>query len=191
MEVKKWLETIKTQVLDHWDQLADWVDREPKRAMLTGASLLACSLLFTGGMLWSQRHIRQSEYENLVFSALPSKKIQPLSYQSGDHQISKAQAISVMFSKPQGKTYQQVLDLLGSEKAQEFNRQVFYYPIVYNTAGIQEKYGVNPNQVTIVFFEKGKEKNRFVVEQLTDFGEEFIPELNRLPMWSIKEIEEK
>ena len=94
-----------------------------------------------------------------------------------------------MFSKPNGEELAEVFQLF-NDKENEMNRSVYYYPIVYDTQSFLDTYGVKANEITFVFFENGQEKNRFTYQSLKDPAEEFIPELNRLPMWNIRKLAE-
>ena len=44
--------------------------------------------------------------------------------------------------------------------------------------------------VNVPGLEKGVEKNRVEVGKLEDFENEFVPEINRLPMWNIKDLDQ-
>ncbi|MDN6664999.1 MAG: hypothetical protein L0L14_10860, partial [Tetragenococcus koreensis] len=66
------------------------------------------------------------------------------------------------------------------------NRNFYYYPLVYQTSEVANTYDLAPDEVTFIFFQNGKEKNRFVLSSIDNPEENFIPELNRLPMWNIK-----
>ena len=125
----------------------------------------------------------------MAFEELPSDKIEPLEYAEADQTIRDTKAISVMFSKPNGEELAEVFQLF-NDKESEMNRSVYYYPIVYDTQSFLDTYGVKANEITFVFFENGQEKNRFTYQSLKDPAEEFIPELNRLPMWNIRKLAE-
>ena len=108
--------------------------------------------------------------------------------------IKQSRAISVMFSKPNGKTYQDMLDVFNDpELMEELNRPIFYYPIVYDVHELEQKYNIRTDEVTFIFFDGGKEANRITAGKggITDFDKELIPELNRLPLANIKQLEEE
>lgn len=185
------LRKLKEGALDLWYDFVGWTDENRKEAIIGVVGVFITMCLFATVMVTGQSHIRASQYEDLVFNQLTSDKIQPLNYGKEAAKIQSTPAISVMFSKPNGKEYHQVLDIISEkQKGGELNRTFYYYPLVYSTKEIQQKYKVSPDEVTFVFFEKGKEKNRFVLADMADFEEEFIPELNRLPMWSIRDLDE-
>ena len=125
----------------------------------------------------------------LVYSAL-----KPFDYSKADQKIKQSRAISVMFSKPNGKTYQDMLDVFNDpELMEELNRPIFYYPIVYDVHELEQKYNIRTDEVTFIFFDGGKEANRITAGKggITDFDKELIPELNRLPLANIKQLEEE
>jgi len=167
-----------------WESFVDAIYENPRKTLWYTFAGLFISCLLCVFILTSQSQIRQETIAKVAFQNLPSEKILPLSYKEAEKEIQDKRAISVMFSKPHGATFEQVITLVG-EKEQELNRSFYYYPIVYNTGTIQDKYHVDPNLITFVFFEGGKEKNRFVVSNLKNINKEIIPEINRLPMWSV------
>lgn len=96
-----------------------------------------------------------------------------------------------MFAQPHGDFLENILTILDTPKQkEELNRTFYYYPLVYNSSKIAENYNLDPTKITFIFFQKGQEKNRFVVEDLKDLNKEFVPELNRLPMWRLKDQNE-
>lgn len=79
------------------------------------------------------------------------------------------------------------------ELMEELNRPIFYYPIVYDVHELEQKYNIRTDEVTFIFFDGGKEANRITAGKggITDFDKELIPELNRLPLANIKQLEEE
>lgn len=63
--------------------------------------------------------------------------------------------------------------------------------IIYNAGKAQEQYNVSGDEITLVFFENGKEKTRTVVEKSMDLKTQLIPELNRLPMAGVLKDQQK
>ncbi|BDP53539.1 hypothetical protein EfmJHP35_14630 [Enterococcus faecium] len=156
--------------------------------------LLILSLLLTVAMFLLPEKIREEQVNSLVYSSIPTSKLKPFDYSKADQKIKQSRAISVMFSKPNGKTYQDMLegDTL-SELMEELNRPIFYYPIVYDVHELEQKYNIRTDEVTFIFFDGGKEANRITAGKggITDFDKELIPELNRLPLANIKQLEEE
>lgn len=134
---------------------------------------------------FSQNRINASLVDRIAFDKLPSEKVQPLPYLTADKTIRETRAISVMYSKPNGPQLDQVFDLIQAQE-DEMNRTFFYYPIVYDVAFFSNEYDIDPDKVTFVFYEEGVEKNRFTFDSFEQPTTEFIPELNRLPMWTIR-----
>lgn len=173
-----------------WDDFASWAEKNQRKALLTVLGLLIGVTLFSAIMVVAVAHIRQSEYVELIHPTIKSKKIKTFAYGSEDQEIKMTNAISVMFAPPYGRDYEQVMNTLAAKKGDELNRTFYYYPLVYDTQNLAKKYKVNPSKVTFIFFEKGVEKNRFEVDGLSNYADEFIPELNRLPMWNIKDLDD-
>ncbi|WP_161903293.1 hypothetical protein [Candidatus Enterococcus willemsii] len=184
----EWMKTtsqkIGSSLQDAWYNFEDAVYRNPKKAILYAIGGLVTVSLLTIAMIAANARIRQTQISTLVVDHLPVDKIIPITYGKEDKTIEDKQAISVMFTRPQGKAYHEIMAQL-EEKSQELNRKFYYYPIVYDATEIGNTYKLNPDEVTFVFFEKGVEKNRFVFDSLEDADINFIPELNRLPMWNI------
>jgi hypothetical protein len=129
-----------------------------------------------------QQNIRASQLSTLVYQQVDSKKVKFLDYKTADTTISEQSAISVMFAHPSGKTYNKLVKMFNSKKMDEFNRILYLYPVVYNQEKTQKDYKIKADKVTLVFYENGQEKKRYVVDESTDLDTMFIPELNRLPM---------
>lgn len=188
--IQKFLVSVKAGFLQIWHDFASWAEANQRKALLTVLGLLLGVTLFSASMIVAVAHIRQSEYTELLAPTISSKKIKLFAYGSENQEIKNTNAISVMFSPPYGAQYDKVMQTLGGKQGAELNRTFYYYPLVYDTQNVTQKYRIDPNKVTFIFFEKGVEKNRFEVEDLTDYTDEFIPELNRLPMWNIKDLDE-
>lgn len=185
-----WLNKLKIKLVDSWYDFIDLATANQKRSLIYAGSLLAFVTLATIIMILLQPSIRKEEVESLVYPAVHSSKVKFFEDKDADTVIKESKAISVMYSKPDGQSYDKVLNLLNdSKKAKELNRTVYFYPIVYKSQKLEDTYSIDSNQVTFVFYENGVEKNRFAVENLKDFDTEFIPELNRLPMWNITDTQ--
>ncbi|WP_338366850.1 hypothetical protein, partial [Enterococcus faecium] len=120
-----------------------------------------------------------------------SEKVSVLDYKTADKKIQETGAMSVMFAKPSGKQYDQMVKLFNSDKMNEFHRSLYIYPLIYNAGKAQEQYNVSGDEITLVFFENGKEKTRTVVEKSMDLKTQLIPELNRLPMAGVLKDQQK
>ncbi|MFV0559672.1 MAG: hypothetical protein ACK5NA_03040 [Enterococcus sp.] len=152
-----------------------------------GAGLIV-SILFSLTFFTLPEKIQAAQVNSLIYNQLPTTKLLPMEYSTADQTIQSKKAISVMFSKPHGEEYENVLSIFETaEENTELNRQIYYYPIVYENQDLEEKYGIDPNKVTFVFFKDGKEKNRVETDTLDKLPKELIPELNRLPMWKLGE----
>ena len=70
-----------------------------------------------------RKKIREEQVNSLVYSSIPTSKLKPFAYSQADQKIKQSRAISVMFSKPNGKTYQDMLDVFNDPKLmEELNR---------------------------------------------------------------------
>ncbi|MBO0447479.1 hypothetical protein JZO78_14170 [Enterococcus ureilyticus] len=130
-----------------------------------------------------QANIRSSEINSLVNQERLTKKANYLEAKTADKTISEKTAMTVLFSVPSGKTYENVIAVLKeSNQMKEFNHSIYIYPIVYEAEKIEKKYNIKKNEVTILFFENGKEKNRITVDESLDTKTMLIPALNQLPL---------
>ncbi|WP_207694925.1 hypothetical protein DOK67_0002783 [Enterococcus sp. DIV0212c] len=133
-------------------------------------------------------NIRSSEIESLVNQEKLDKKANYLEAKTADKEISEKTAMTVLFSVPSGKNYENVINVLkDSKQMKDFNRSICIYPLVYDAENIEKKYNIKKNEVTIIFFENGKEKNRILVDESFDTKTMLIPALNQLPLPSIGE----
>ena len=130
-----------------------------------------------------QSAIRISELNYLNEKTNLDKKISFFNEQDIEKQIKDKNAITVLFSEPNGTEYEKVLRVFSDTKLMNsFNHSLFIYPIVYNSSNIEKNFEINKNEVTIIFFEEGKEKNRLIVDRALDTKTMLIPQLNELPL---------
>ncbi|HHC7639004.1 TPA: hypothetical protein ACN3G5_002407 [Enterococcus faecium] len=187
-------EVVKSRVQEMNEHFSVSFAENPSKYFRRLVFLLILSLLLTVAMFLLSEKIREEQVNSLVYSSIPTSKLKPFDYSKADQKIKQSRAISVMFSKPNGKTYQDMLDVFNDpELMEELNRPIFYYPIVYDVHELEQKYNIRTDEVTFIFFDGGKEANRITAGKggITDFDKELIPELNRLPLANIKQLEEE
>lgn len=164
------------------------LQENPKKVLFSFLFFIGLLLLLLLMMLFGRTSIRQSQIEALVDPQITSKQVLPLGYKKEGKKIKESKAISILFAKPSLLKDSEVLKLIKQKEA-ELNRSIYVYPLVYQAESLAKKYQLNLDETTFVFFEKGIEKNRFTFESVENPEKNFIPELNRLPMWNIKVIE--
>lgn len=187
-------EVVKSRVQEMNEHFSVSFAENPSKYFRRLVFLLILSLLLTVAMFLLPEKIREEQVNSLVYSSIPTSKLKPFDYSKADQKIKQSRAISVMFSKPNGKTYQDMLDVFNDpELMEELNRPIFYYPIVYDVHELEQKYNIRTDEVTFIFFDGGKEANRITAGKggITVFDKELIPELNRLPLANIKQLEEE
>ncbi|WP_278529763.1 hypothetical protein [Enterococcus asini] len=180
---------IRHGAREFFKDLENWFNQNQRRGILTFVGILLFVAVFSVSMMTAQGNIRESEYEEIVFSDLATDRLKSIPYGTEDQFIKKQKAISVMFAPPHGSQRAKTDEIL-TKKGTELNRDFYYYPLVYDTVNIGERYDLDPTKVTFVFFEGGEEKNRVELADINDLNSSLIPELNRLTMWNIKTIEE-
>lgn len=175
--------------------LSDWFEsfkqtlrENPRKILFSFIFLLVLLISLLLMMLLGRTSIRQSQLESLVYPKITSKQLIPLNYNQEEKKIAEAEAVSILFGIPSNSDYQAMLKIV-KKKEKELNRSIYVYPLVYQVDKIAQKYQINPTETTFVFYEEGVEKNRFTFESVEEPERNFIPELNRLPMWNIKVIE--
>lgn len=180
---------IRQGAREFLQDLENWFNQNQRRGILTFVGILLFVAVFSISMMTAQGNIRESEYEEIVFSDLATDRLKSIPYGTEDQFIKKQKAVSVMFAPPHGSQRAKTDEIL-TKKGTELNRDFYYYPLVYDTVNIGERYDLDPTKVTFVFFEAGEEKNRVELADIDDLNSSLIPELNRLTMWNIKTIEE-
>ncbi|MFC4771520.1 hypothetical protein [Enterococcus hermanniensis] len=186
--MQKHLLILKENMTEFWHKTLEALLEYKQRTIVISISLVFITLLFSASVVFAQKTIRQDQLNGLVFNSVKSDYLLPLNYNELDKKIQSTKAVSIMFSQPRGTSYKKVLSLLEDPNQKSMlNRKFYFYPIVYDEKLIAQKYKIDPDKVTFIFFQKGKEKNRFVVESLNDVNHEFVPELNRLPMWQLNQ----
>lgn len=178
---------MKKNFIDVKDDFVATINRQKK---LT-AIILAVIVLFIISLFIVvpkvQANIRASEINSLVNQDKLTKKANFLNAKTADKEISEKTAMTVLFSVPSGKTYGEIIDVLKSSKQmKEFNHSIYIYPIVYDAQKIENNYKIKKDDVTIVFFENGKEKNRVLIDESLDIKTMLIPSLNQLPLPSVE-----
>ncbi|MFZ1779869.1 MAG: hypothetical protein WAT94_00320 [Enterococcus aquimarinus] len=172
-----WLETLKQIVRDNPKKIA---------ISLIISSVVIGILFFL--VSYSRTAIRQNQIEALVYPQILSDKLVPLPYDQESEKIKKTAAISVLFVKPSNPDFQEILRIFEKQDS-ELNRSIYFYPLIYQTGRMSEKYQLNVEEATFIFFEGGIEKNRFTYQSIDTPEKNIIPELNRLPMWNMKVLE--
>ncbi|MBL1225937.1 hypothetical protein [Enterococcus sp. BWR-S5] len=134
----------------------------------------------------AQANIRSSQIDSLVDVTFKTKKVKFADTKTIDKEIEESRASTIMFTVPSGKTYEQLISVFSDEELmQTFSRSMTIYPIVYDAANVEKKYNVKKDEITVIFFESGKEKNRFIVDESMDVKTAFIPKLNELPLAAV------
>lgn len=188
--IQQFLKNLLDILLDGWYQVEDALYVNKRKTIIRLIVTLVIVLCGTLAMILVNSSIRTNQLNRLVLEDVPNEQITPVAYNKIQKQIKDKKAVSVMFSKPSGPAYDQAMTLI-QQKEDELNRKFYYYPLVYDSAVLSDQYDLDVNDVTFVFFENDKEKNRVTVKKLKDLDENLIPEINRLPMWNLKVDEEK
>jgi len=187
--ISRLVKKIKNSLQAIGHRFVDTIYANKKKSIISILLGLIIVTMLTVLTLTVHTKIRAAQMDNLIYEDLPTNKIVPFSYGQGDKVIKDKKAVSVMFAKPNQADTQQALKII-QQKEKELNRNFYYYPIIYQTDEIARTYDLSPDDVTFVFFQDGKEKNRFTLSSVDNPEENFIPELNRLPMWNINVQEE-
>lgn len=179
---------MKKNFIDVKDDFVASLNRQKKLTAIIIAVIVVLIISLFIVVPRVQANIRSSEIKSLVSQEKLTKKASYLDAQTADKEISEKTAMTVLFSVPSGKTYNQVIQVLkDSKKIKEFNHSIFVYPIVYDPEKIEEKYAVKRVEVTVIFFENGKEKNRIPIDASFDVNTLLIPALNQLPLPSLEQ----
>lgn len=168
-----------------WSDLTVQVKKNPKKTLFYSLFYIFLLLSFFYLLLFSRTSIRQSQIDVLIFQQNELKSLEPISYDQLDATVKSAKAISVLLANPATENYQKMIKLL-NEQEKEVNRKIYFYPLIYTNPVLLDQYQINPDEVTFIFFEEGVEKNRLIFDSLEQAETTFIPELNRLPMWNLK-----
>lgn len=174
---------MKKNVIGTKDDFVKLINKKKKlSAIIFGVIILFIISLFIF-IPKIQANIRTSELTSLVEKVNLNKKVTFFNEKDIEKQIDSKNALTVLFSEPHGTAYDKVLAVFSDNKLMNnFNHSLFIYPIVYNSNNIEKKFGVNKKEVTVIFFENGKEKNRFIVTDSLDVNTMLIPQLNELPL---------
>ncbi|NLM65654.1 MAG: hypothetical protein GX180_00500 [Enterococcus sp.] len=168
-----------------WLKIGTRLKKNPKKSVFYSLFSLFLLVSFFYSLLYFRTTIRQSQLEVLIFQPNESNVLEPISYNQLDPTVKSAKAISVLLANPATENYQKMLAIL-NEQEKEVNRKIYFYPLVYSDSTLLEQYQLSLEEVTFVFFEGGIEKNRLVFDSLEQAETTLIPELNRLPMWNLK-----
>lgn len=165
--------------------LSDQINDNPKKFYSKVVIALIMIIFLLSAVFMARQPIRKQQMEALIFQNITTKNLVPITDLSV---IEKEPAVTAVFASPAAKNYQEMMALI-TRKEKELNRSIYFVPVVYDKEAFKETYKITSEEITFIFFEKGKEKNRFTYEELTTPTNELMPELNRLPMWNIKVLE--
>lgn len=183
--LSKWFTSWKQDIAHTQQSLLSQARENPKKFYTILVLIIVLFTTLFSMTLLSRKHIRNQQLETLIFQNISNKIVTPTTDLTA---LKKEPAMTIVFASPSAKNYNEVFQLL-SRKEKELNRSIFFYPIVYNEDKISQAYQIDSKEITFIFFEKGKEKNRFTFESLENPSNELMPELNRLPMWNKKVLE--
>ncbi|STD23870.1 hypothetical protein [Enterococcus mundtii] len=185
---------IKEKIIMSYTNLSEDFEQHPQKYFRRIGLLLSCSFLLTAAMFFLPSKIKEAQVDSLIYSSIHSEKLQPLPFSSAHQEITDSRAISVMFSLPKGVLYKQVMDIFEDpQQSSELNRKIFFYPLVYDTPELEQRYGIEKDKITIIFFDGGKERNRLVLsdQNKEELEKTLVPALNRLPLINIKQLEKE
>lgn len=185
---------VSEKIKRNYIHFSDDFSAHPKKYFIRLLFVLLASLIITVVMFVFPQKIREEQVSSLVYADIDSPKLRPLNINEAQETITESKAISVLFSVPNGENYQELMKIFhNSQKMDELNRSIYFYPLVYNVEELEQIYNIKQEQMTVVFFKDGKEANRLTIEkkQALNFSEELIPELNRLPLANIKKLANK
>lgn len=127
--------------------------------------------------------IHASELESIVYTDFDSEKVAFFNFSKRDQEIKDKEAVSVLFAQPSNNNYHTVVNELNQKDFEaQMNRPIYYYPLVYDVKESSELYQFASEEITFIFFENGKEKNRFTYEEVISSGTQLITAINRLPV---------
>ncbi|MFD2305502.1 hypothetical protein [Enterococcus termitis] len=178
---------MKKNFIDTKDDIMIYLNKQKKlTAIIIGAVVVFIISLFLI-VPRVQANIRASQIDSLVSETTLAKKANYLNAKTADEEISEKTAMTVLFTVPSGKTYDDTIKVLKDpEQMKSLNRSIFIYPIVYNAKKVEDKYKLKQDEATVIFFENGKEKNRFVLNDEQELKTTLIPALNQLPLASVE-----
>jgi len=179
---------MKKNLIEFKETIIHYINKNRKLSFIV---LIISLVLILVLILWipkAQANIRASEIHSLIAEEPLNKKAIFLDSQTADQEISDKTAITVLFTEPSGKTYDEILTILKNKtKMNEFNHSIYIYPMVYNIPTIEKTYNVKRAEPTVIFFENGKEKNRLTINSTEDMVAMLIPALNQLPLASVSQ----
>lgn len=173
---------IKEKIIDVWYRFVDIASENQKKTLTIVIAILIIVSVGAFSLPMIQTNIRESEIEAVVTGDIQSERLKTVNYKTAKKELSEKKAVSVMFSQPVGETYQEIITVAQNLTNTALNRSFYYYPLVYDQETLASEYQLNPEEVTVIFFEDGVEKNRFVADQLEDISADFVDTLNRLPL---------
>lgn len=126
-------------------------------------------------------NIRGSELESVVYNNFLTEKVIFFDYPDKDAVIQKEDSIIVMFASPHGDSFQEALDVLNlPETEAQMNRPIYFYPVVYQKNSMEASYRISGQDASFIYFEKGVEKHRFTLGELSDVKGQLADAVNRL-----------
>lgn len=156
----------------------------PKTTIGLMVGVLFFGIFIFFAITMTNQSIRAQQINELVAPENTSDKLELIPYGTLEQFIQEKPAVSILFGAPTAKQATTVLTLI-KQKENELNRKIYWYPVVYDTTGLENTYKIDPHEMTFLFFQNGQEKKRVLTSALSDLNQELIPEINRLPMWNL------
>lgn len=173
---------------DFKEDLKEITNRQWQVLGITAGSVLVALILFLFFVPQIQNNIRQSQLDAIVYPPVVKEKVKIVSTTELAQTVKEQKAVTVIFLRNGRTLTKEAWEILGDEKALgDLNHQVYVYPLVYDAKETIEKYQLADDSVTCVFYEKGKEENRYTLK--TNATKDWMEQLNALPMANVKELD--
>ena len=177
---------------DKWadlkDDLKEVTYKQWKILGLCGAATLVFWLVAFIFIPTIQTHIREAQLESVTYPSIITEKATILAHDDLAATIKKDEAVTVIFMPNSNALSDATWEAFNDKTVMaKLNHKITLYPFVYDITETTSKYKVDVNEVTCVFFEKGKEENRYVLKDTTAL-KGLIEKLNALPMANQKKL---
>lgn len=136
-----------------------------------------------------QSSIRNNQLNSVVYPEILTEKASILPFEDLDETIAKTEGVTVIFMPNDSSMLTNATREAFNDKDMmaDLNHKIEVLPVVYNVTETEKKYQLNEKKVTAIFFENGKEQNRYTMQGKDDV-KSLMEKLNALPMSNVKKL---